>query len=119
MTTTLPGTACVRAVTLPSVGCRLDALRALVSSTVPAGTLQKQLLAALTQARGKTSQVEALAAAGKKRPARAALRRAINVLASFTHRLKSRAARHLGSTKTTLLTGAADLVKDLRALQHG
>jgi Cys-rich repeat protein len=118
-TTTLPGTGCVHAATLPSVNCRLAALRALVTANVPASALQTQLLAALTQARGKTTQVETLLAAGKKRPARSALGRAITALGSFKHRLKSRAARHLGSVKTTLLSGTADLVKDLRALRHG
>ncbi len=118
-TTTLPGTGCAHAATLPSVDCRLAALRILVTSKVPAGALQTQLLGALTQTRGKTSQVEALRAAGKKRPARSALGRAISALGSFTHRLKSRAARHLGSIKATLLSRAADLVRDLRILRHG
>jgi CSLREA domain-containing protein len=118
-TTTLPGTGCAHAATLPSVDCRLAALRTLVTSNVPAGALQTQLLAALTQTRGKTNQVEALRAAGKKRPARSALGRAISALGSFTHRLKSRASRHLGSIKATLLSRAADLVRDLRILRHG
>lgn len=117
-TTTLPGATCVHAATLPSIDCRLGQLQALVRSDVPPGALQNQLLAALSQARIKTGQVEALRAAGKKHPARSAVGHVISALDSFKQRLKSHAARHL-SAKTMLLADVADVLKDLRAVRHG
>src|SRR5206468_920090 len=71
---------CDRAATLPSVECRLDALRTLVTSNVATGALQNQLLAALSRARAGTARVEALRAGGNKRRARFVLGRAISAL---------------------------------------
>src|SRR5439155_14331424 len=76
-TTTLPGTAarpCPRAVSMPSVACRLAELLGMVGGAGDLHRLGAELLAPLNRAGTRMSKAEQLQTAGKNGPAREALR---------------------------------------------
>jgi hypothetical protein len=115
-TTTLPG--CPSGASFPSVRCRLDELATAVGVGVPPGKLATRLGALLQTARGAVERAEQHAAAGKTRPLRKQLGRAIRALSRFVRKLQGRAAGTLDpAVRDAFFAAAAALRVDLTTLR--
>ena len=104
--------------TFASLGCRLNALIATMSAAGDLGPLQKTLRRRLNHA--KPQQAEALAAARKRRAARARLARAITSLTAFRAVVESSAGQRLigEATRTSLTKSADSIVRDMQTLRR-
>lgn len=114
--TTLP--TCAPGATAASIRCRLDALTAAVKGTGPLAVLAERLVAQTTSAHTLVQHGDALLTQGKRRPAGAALARALHRLARFERILQSRGARHVPSEVRLALVAMADAIRaDLKTLR--
>jgi glucose/arabinose dehydrogenase len=120
-TTTIPSFSCDDTPTFACVRNGLDALDAMVAALGDLGSFDDRLTSRLANARDALDQAEQLAGDGKRRPARAALKRTIRSLAAFRQRLTSPSGKHhVGrSARSTVLPIVDREQSALRALRSG
>jgi hypothetical protein len=116
--TTLPPAGCgPPAPTFENIDCRLDEL---VAATQAADTkkLRKRLNAAITGARKFKIKAEMLAAAGKKKPAKGQLKKAIRKMVTFGQILRSLTGKRTieGGVRASLLDPSKPILADMKAL---
>jgi hypothetical protein len=118
--TTAPPLGCVRAETLESVGCRLDALAIDVKGAPDLGRLKKSLAGLLDKARAKHAAARSLLTGPKPRKAKAALRVVQSRVKAFARLLRSRRAKQeiVDPTRRALLDRGEELVDDLRSVRR-
>ena len=115
-TTTVPG--CSDEVAFESVRCRLAALAAAASQSVPSGALASKLADLLARATERVTAAESARLAGNAKAARKALGKAAKALGAFVKRLKGRAASGLDASVTSALAASASAIRDdVRALR--
>jgi hypothetical protein len=116
-TTTLPLGCGLPAPTFENIDCRLDLL---LDATRAADTkkLRKRLVAAVTGARKFKVKAEMLAAAGKKKPSKGELKKAIRKMVTFGQILRSLTGKRTidGPVRTSLLDPSKAILADMKTL---
>jgi hypothetical protein len=104
-------------VTFENIDCRLDQLIA-AHAAADTKKLKKRLAAALAGARKFKLKAETLAAAGKKKPAKGQLKKAIKKMASFGQMLRSLTAKRTidAGVRTSLLDPGKQIQTDMKTL---
>jgi hypothetical protein len=116
-TSTTIASACVPAVTLASIRCRLEALVEDVTAATDLGILQPKLVSLASDALARAIEAETAASA---RPRRNLLKAVARKLMSFSHRVRSRKGRKtIPEATRDRLTGEADPIRtDVVALRR-
>jgi hypothetical protein len=115
-TTTLPG--CAAVPTFESIDCRLDLLVALVEQGQGLRNLKTRLLRAVKNARTRKKKAEGLAAAGRRRPAKRELKKAVRQMVTFLQTARSRTGRRVieGQIRMTLIDRGSPILTDMKSL---
>ena len=104
-TTTLPGTGCAAAPSLPGALCRVAALAAALDAAAPAGKLEKKLLRCTSGAEGQLSAAGSATGTAQRRK----LKKALRQLLKLAQRLGSKAAtRDIAAETRTILAADTD-----------